>query len=61
MSMTRATDKQAAREMVLCSFRAEVQRRDDIVRQHERGSPGDAYRREIRRLWRVALLAVEQA
>lgn len=59
--MTRATDKQAARETVLHDLRAEVKRRESIVLQHDRGAVGDAYRREIRRLWRVALRAVKQA
>ena len=59
--MRRAADKQAAKEYTLGHLRREVADRKRIVGMHERDSAGDAYRREILRLWRKALKAVQGA
>lgn len=54
----RAEQKSAARDFVLTDLRREVAERERIVAMWKRGSVGDGYRREILRLWRLALRAV---
>lgn len=55
----RARQKEAARDYVLFDLRRAVAERERIVAMWEPGSTCDVYRREILRLWRLALRAVE--
>lgn len=54
--MRRKTQREQAREYVLAALTEEVKRRGEIVRMG--GGFGGVYRREIARLWTVALRAV---
>lgn len=59
--MKKVSDRAAAFYRVTRDLTLEVKRRQDIVSMHPPGQAGDTYRREIARLWRVALRAVRQA
>lgn len=54
----RREDRLAAQDIVIRVIAQQAADCAARVRMHERGSAGDAYRREIARLWKVALLAV---
>jgi hypothetical protein len=54
------TQRQAARDHVLIELRRHVEERQRIVRIHPPGSTHERYRKEILRLWRLALRAVER-
>jgi hypothetical protein len=55
------TQRQAARDHVIYELRRQVKERHRIVHAHPPGTRLQAYRKEILRLWRLALRAVEQA
>jgi len=57
----RTEERNAARAYVLRDLNGQVLERKRIVGTHPRGAVGDVYRREILRLWRVALRAVREA
>jgi hypothetical protein len=56
-----AVQRQAARDRVLQDLRRQASFWQRIMRLHRPDSEVQAFRKEVARLWRLALRAVEQA